>query len=52
MDTYLIDKKVFMRELMAEFTASVLDSIEEGQDANFEDHFDFIKSCLETFIER
>ena len=43
-------KKQFMKALTNEFGEFVQDQMEEGYDEDFEDHFDFLKSCLDVFI--
>lgn len=45
------DKQKFLEELLDEFRDHVIDSYKEGCADHFEDHFDFLESCLEVFID-
>jgi hypothetical protein len=44
-------KKVFMARLIDEFKDFVADAIDEGYHDEFDDHFDFLKMCLQTFAD-
>jgi hypothetical protein len=42
---------LFMEKLCEEFKGFVIDMIGDGMDEGFDDHFEFMSACLETFIE-
>ncbi len=46
----LTQEQKFMYGLMDDFRAFVIDSMSEGHHNDFTDHHDFIRACLETFI--
>lgn len=41
----------FMTQLCNEFKSFVEDAVKEGMHKQFEDHFTFMKRCLEVFTE-
>lgn len=44
-------KKVFTMKLVDEFKDFVSDSMDEGMHKEFDDHMEFLKAALYTFIE-
>lgn len=45
------ERKLFLRALMAEFSAFVIESYDEGCSQGNDDHFQFIDECLAVFME-
>lgn len=41
----------FMEDTLQDFADFVIESMAEGHHENFEDHFEFLKAALETYIE-
>ena len=46
-----ISEEVFMNKLLNDFRGYVLDSMSDGMHKEFDDHFLFLKGCLEGFID-
>jgi hypothetical protein len=45
-------RKIFMENLVDEFKIFVLESIQEGYGAGYDDHLEFLDACMTVFIEQ
>lgn len=47
----MTQEQKFMTGLLEEFKDFVIDSMADGQHLEFEDHHDFLKACMATWID-